>query len=171
MHDWIKKVDIRHVAIEDLPALEWEGEYTDFRRVYADTYQRSINGLAVLWVADLVGIGIIGQAFVQFSCNNLELADGVTRAYMYAFRVRPAYRSLGIGSRIIFIIKEDLPARGFHILTLNVAKDDARARQLYERLGYTVVADERGIWSYPDHKGVWRKVEEPAWRMEKSLDL
>lgn len=161
---------IRRVTSGDLSALEWEGEYSHFRRVYADTYQRSLNGLAVLWVAELVGIGIIGQAFVQFSCNNLDLADGVTRAYMFAFRVRPTFRSCGLGSWMIRAIEEDLRERGFQILTLNVAKDNPRARHLYEKLGYHVVADEPGIWSYPDQNGIWRKVDEPAWRMEKSLD-
>ena len=37
------------------------------------------------------------------------------------------------------------------------------------RRGYYVVAPEPGIWSYPDEKGVWHRVEEPAWRMEKKI--
>jgi ribosomal protein S18 acetylase RimI-like enzyme len=62
-----------------------------------------------------------------------------------------------------------LRQREFRYITLNVARDNPRAQQLYVRRGYYVVAPEPGIWSYPDEKGVWHRVEEPAWRMEKML--
>ena len=65
------------------------------------------------------------------------------------------------------VVEADLRSRGFHWVTLNVARDNIRARDLYERIGYHVVAPEPGIWSYPDHNGVWHTIEEPAWRMEK----
>ena len=63
--DWMARVVIRQMAPTDLAGLEWDGEFTHFRRVYADAYQRSISGSAVLWVADLPGEGIIGQVFLQ----------------------------------------------------------------------------------------------------------
>jgi ribosomal protein S18 acetylase RimI-like enzyme len=169
MDKWLNQVEIRHLTHEDLPALEWEGEYTHFRKVYADAYQRVVAGLSVVWVADLAGTGIIGQVLVQLICDRPELADGSFRAYVYAFRVRPPYRSMGLGSRIMHVVEDDLHGRGFQVVTLNVAKDNPRARELYERLGYLVVAHEPGVWSYQDHLGNWRQVNEPAWRMEKTL--
>jgi ribosomal protein S18 acetylase RimI-like enzyme len=167
--NWIPFVDIRQIRKADLPALEWNGEYSHFRQIYADAYNRSLHGLAVLWVADLPGAGIIGQVFIQLSCDRPELADGHLRAYLYSFRVMPAYRSGGLGSRIMDVVEKDLGKRGFRYVTLNVAKDNPRAQQLYERVGYHVVAHEPGIWSYMDPEGVWHQVEEPAWRMEKRI--
>jgi ribosomal protein S18 acetylase RimI-like enzyme len=55
------------------------------------------------------------------------------------------------------------------MVTLNVAKDNPRARALYERLGYRVVDQDPGIWSYIDHNGRRQTMIEPAWRMEKTL--
>lgn len=167
--NWLAKLHIRTVIESDLPGLEWEGQYAHFRRIYADAYERATHGRSVLWVADLLGRGIIGQAFVQLVCDRPELADGHTRAYFYAFRVRPEYRSLGVGSRMMTIIEDDLRKRGFQWITLNVARDNQRARKLYEGRGYHVIAPEPGRWSYPDQNGVWHSVEEPAWRMEKRL--
>lgn len=167
--DLLKKIIVRPVTKSDLPAMEWEGEYAHFRRVYADAYERMRMGYSMLWVAELPGFGLIGQVFIQYTCERPELADGIERAYLYSFRVRKEYRSLGVGSYIMQVVEEDLRKRGFYYVTLNVARDNPRAQQLYRRRGYYVVAPEPGIWSYPDEKGNWHQVEEPAWRMEKPL--
>jgi len=167
--DWLTKVHIRHVEEGDLIGLEWEGEFQHFRRLYKGAYQRSLQGLSVLWVAELPGKGLIGQVFIQLIGDRPELADGKNRAYMYSFRVRPEYRSRGLGARILAFLEEDLKQRGFRAVTLNVAKDNPRAIKLYEKNGYRITAHEPGVWSYPDDRGIWRKVVEPAWRMEKFL--
>lgn len=167
--DLLEQLVVRQVTRSDLPAMEWEGEYTHFRRVYADAFERMRLGYSMLWVAELPGTGLVGQVFIQFTCERPELADGVERAYLYSFRVRKAYRSLGVGSRIMAVVEDDLRKRGFNYVTLNVARDNPRAQQLYKRRGYHVVAPEPGIWSYLDEKGHWHQVEEPAWRMEKPL--
>ncbi len=167
--DWTAQVIIRQMVASDLPGLEWDGEFTHFRRVYMDAFQRAVNGSAVLWVADLPGKGIIGQVFVQLVCDRSELADGQRRAYLYSFRIRPQYRRAGLGSRILATVEEYLLRHGFQSVTLNVAKVNVDAQRLYFRKGYRIVAHEPGIWSYPDERGAWHQVEEPAWRMEKKL--
>lgn len=168
-YGWLERVTIRQAVQADLVGLEWDGEFAHFRRVYADAYHRMQHGLSVIWVADLLNEGIIGQVFIQLHCDRPELADGSRRAYLYSFRVRPEYRSAGLGSRMMAVVEQDLIQRGFKSVTLNVAKDNPRAQQLYERTGYKRVAHEPGLWSYPDEKGVWHNVVEPAWRMEKCL--
>jgi ribosomal protein S18 acetylase RimI-like enzyme len=100
---------------------------------------------------------------------NTALADGRTRAYIYGFRVRPAYRGVGVGSRLLQTAEADLARRGFRSICLNVARVNQDARRLYERFGYRVVAAESGVWSYLDEQGHRCQVNEPAWRMEKEL--
>ncbi len=162
-------VTVRQVRAEDLPGLEWEGEYSHFRRLYAEAYRRSQRGLSVLWLAELAGQTIIGQVFVQLTCDRPELCNGIDRAYLYAFRVRPAFRSLGVGALLLRTAEEDLLGRGFIYVTLNVGKDNPRAQAFYKKHGFTVVASEPGRWSYIDQNGRVRDVVEPAWRMEKRL--
>ncbi|MCE5209650.1 MAG: GNAT family N-acetyltransferase [Chloroflexi bacterium] len=166
---FLERVIIRTLVKRDLKALEWDGEFAHFRHLYADSYERMLRGQNLMWVAELPGTGIIGQVFIQLNCSQPELADGHTRAYFFSFRVQPAFRNLGLGTLIIKTVENDLRQRGYSILTLNVAKDNPRARKLYERHGFKVTGQEPGVWSYIDHQGFWRHVNEPAWRMEKKL--
>jgi ribosomal protein S18 acetylase RimI-like enzyme len=164
----LSRVIYRHATRMDLPALEWDGEYAHFRRLYAQAFERARNGRTVLWLADLPDKEIIGQLFVQLNSQRPELANGVSRAYIYSFRVRSAYRGAGVGTGLLRVAEADLVARGFLQVTLNVARENLEARRLYERQGYRVVAPEPGRWHYIDHRGRLREVNEPSWRMEKN---
>lgn len=166
---WLAQLKIRYLTQTDLPDLEWDGQYTHFRRLYTEIYQSSLKGKAVLWVAELKDKGIIGQLFVQLTSSRPELADGNRRAYIYGFRVKTPFRSFGIGTRMLHAAETDLARRGFKWVTLNVGRDNPLAHHLYERQGYILVGEEPGIWSYQDDLGNRHEVHEPAYRMEKKL--
>jgi ribosomal protein S18 acetylase RimI-like enzyme len=161
---------IRPLAQADLPALEWDGEFTHFRRVYVRAFQRAQAGNAALWVADDEPDLVIGQVFVLLN-NELDplLANGHTRAFIHSFRVRPQYRNLGLGTRLMQHAETDLRARGFTSVALNVARENDAALRLYERLGYRQLHPISGYWSFIDHLGQERQLHEPGWRLAKDL--
>jgi ribosomal protein S18 acetylase RimI-like enzyme len=163
------RLQVRLARRDDLPALEWEGEFIHFRNLYTDTFRRMELGHSLMWVADMPTIGLIGQLFVSLLSTRSELSDGKNRAYIYGFRVRPLYRNQGVGSLLISTAEDDLKLRGYSHVTLNVARDNPGALRLYKRYGYRIMGFEPGIWSYIDHLGRRCEVNEPAWRMEKSL--
>jgi len=165
----LDEILIRELTKKDLPALEWDGEYTHFRNVYRGVYQRTRLGTAAAWVAESPVDGIVGQVFLQLDCDRPELANGWNRAYLYSFRIKPPYRGLGLGTRMVKTLESYLVARHYSRLTLNVARDNLEAIRLYHRLNFQIVGEEPGIWSYIDHLGKWHTVEEPSWRMEKHL--
>lgn len=160
---------IRQLLPQDLPGLEWNGELIHLKRLFSQAYTQYREGNAVLWVVDQPGEGIVAQVFIQLIGQRRELVDGISRAYIYGFRVRPAHRGQGIGTRMMVAVEADLRRRGYRLATLNVNKDNHAALRLYKRLGYRIVADEPGCWSYIDHLGRRVDVDEPAWRMEKCL--
>lgn len=160
---------VRHLEESDLPALEWGGEYQHFRRLYREIYSDMCQGKALMWVCDLVDEGVIGQVFVQLAGARTELADGRNRAYVFAFRVKPSFRGLGIGTRLLKVIEADLIKRQFQWVNLNVSRENQEAQRFYERHGYRIIAPEPGRWSYLDDQGQRRFVHEPAWRMGKKL--
>ena len=168
MYD-IDTLTIRMTTHEDLPGLEWGGEYTHFRRMYANAFQNQQIGNAVMWIAEIHKTGIIGQGFVQLIGSRPELADGNSRAYIYSVRVQSQYRNLGVGTKIMEKAESDLYQRGYSFTTLNVGKQNPNARRFYQRLKYQVIGEEPGIWSYLDHQDKRRHVHEPAWRMQKRL--
>ena len=166
---WLHRVVIRHVVEPDLPALEWEGAYSRYRRNYAEAFQRSKDGKAVMWVMDLPGYGLVGQAFVQLTMSDRSSANGKTRAYLHSFRVRPAMRGYGLGTRLMFHVERDMLRRGFREITLNVAEDNEGALRLYNRLGYKIIKRIPGNWAYYDDTGKLQHVQEPGFMLMKRL--
>ena len=162
-------ITIRLVTETDLIRLEWEGEYKKYRRMYASLYRNMLTGTTLMWLIENPQGVVIGQAFVMLKSSELEAADGKKRAYLFAFRIRPAWRNRGIGTLMMDHIERDLFRRGFLFVTLNVAKENPGARRLYERLGYKVIGSKPGVWSFRDDEGNIQHMVEPAWRMMKRL--
>lgn len=164
-----QQVVIRQAEKRDLIALEWEGEYSHFRHIFTEAFRLQELGDVIMWIVELPDFGLIGQLFIQLYGPEQIQTSKTKFAYIYGFRIRPDFRGKGIGSRLLKSVEADLENRGFERISLNVARENEDARRLYEREGYRVVAPEPGIWSYLDEKGRRRFVNEPAWRMEKTI--
>jgi ribosomal protein S18 acetylase RimI-like enzyme len=83
--------------------------------------------------------------------------------------VRAEWQERGIGTRLVKAAEATLRARGFTTAVIAAGKENPRARQLYERLGYHAFADDPGVWYFQDVNGVQQSVNEPCWVMEKRL--
>jgi ribosomal protein S18 acetylase RimI-like enzyme len=157
---------IRQARAEDLPAMEWEGEYRRFRLVYQRAYADSLRGRRVLLVAEILG-QVVGQIFLQIDS---ALAGGDGRAaYLYALRVRPEFRNRGIGTELVREAEAVLRERGFSRVLISVAQNNDAARRLYERLGYEVFGEDAGNWTFFDEQGRPQEVHEPAFVLDKML--
>ena len=97
-------------------------------------YSQISSGNAIFWALEQEE-NIIGElyAFLDIA-EDRDFADGTTTAYLCAFRVRPEYRGLGLGSRLLETALADLKSRGFRRATIGV--DEARNERLYRRLGF-----------------------------------
>jgi ribosomal protein S18 acetylase RimI-like enzyme len=137
---------IRPATADDLPRLEWFGQYWGYRDIFQRTYQDHLRGSRLMLVA-----------------------DGRKRAYIYALRVMVPFQGHGLGTRLIQAAEAAMLARGCHWATIAVAKDNAGALRLYERLGYHAFDDDPGCWSYADPDGRRHHVNEPSWIMHKQL--
>lgn len=160
---------IRQVEARDLPALEWDGEYKKYRRMYADIFQDTRYGRTIMWIIETPQGEIVGQAFVMLKSSEKQAADGEDRAYLFAFRVKSDWRNRGVGTYLLDFIEQDCSQRGFSYLTLNVAKVNLDALRLYERLGYRVIGSRPGCWSFRDDLGQIQHVNEPSWRLIKRI--
>ncbi len=161
-------VVIRSATESDLPAMEWEGEYAHFRRLYRRALAEASHGRRRLLLAEVSQL-VVGQLFVQLSGSPLASSEPGRTGYLYAFRVRPAFRNQGIGTRLVHHAEACLREKGHRRAVLSVAKENLDARRLYERLGYCVCAEDPGEWSYVDDAGNMRQVSEPAYVLEKRL--
>ncbi len=167
--DWIDRVIIRPGRRTDLPQMEWDGEFTHLRKIYANTYERSRAGLARIWVAEIPDQDVIGQVLLQLKSNREDLADGVKHAYLFSFRIKPQFRGQGLGALLLTAAENDVLQKDFAEMTLIVSKENVRAIQFYSRHGYRIFASESGEWMYRDHKNLRHKVIDPGWKMIKFL--
>jgi len=161
-------VVIRFATDADLVALEWEGEYVHYRRLFKKAVAEARRGRRLLLLAE-VDRQIVGQVFVQLSTRPAFSASGCSSGYLYAFRVKEPHRRQGIGTQLILEAESRLRRLGYGRAVISVAKPNTAARRLYQRLDYRVFAEDPGEWSYVDHLGQVRKVREPAFVLEKRL--
>lgn len=162
-------IRIRPAAEEDLPGMEWNGEFSHFRKIYKQHFQNTRNGSTRIWVAETEAGEIVGQVFIMLYSRQPEMADGINRAYLFSFRIKADYRGKGLGGFMLDFVEDFLISRGFKTLCLNVARLNVNARRMYENHGFKVVAPEEGRWRYEDQFGNWQTIHEPAWRMVKKL--
>lgn len=165
----VDNIVIRPVREDELEALEWDGAYTKYRRIYRQTFADVERGQRLMFVAAAEG-GLVGQIFVQLASSEMHCADGYSRAYLYSLRVRPAWQGQGLGTRLIWAAEAALRARGFTTAVIAAGKENPGARRLYERLGYRAFAEDPGVWYFVDVNGTRQVVEEPCWVMDKRLD-
>lgn len=159
-------IKLRPCVAEDLPKLEWYGQYIHFRRIYQATFQDQLLGRRLMVVADLNNFPV-GQIFVHM---NLGINDhGHARGYLYSLRVIDHLQGQGLGTRLLRYAEETLLARGFDRALISAAITNLRARNLYERLGYQVIGKDEGRWKYTNHQGQVVHMHEPCWMLEKNL--
>lgn len=163
-----QKVIIRPIRESEVPALEWDGAYTRYRKVFQQTYEDTVRGQRVMLVA-VQASQIVGQVFIQLSSTERRYADGYSRGYLYSLRVKSDWQAQGIGTRLVKAAETTLRARGFTTAVIAAGKDNPRARQLYERLGYRAFAEDPGVWYFQDVNGVQQSMSEPCWVMQKRL--
>ncbi len=162
-------VTIRSIQEADLPALEWEGQYRHYRRVFQQTFQDMRQGKRLMLAAATTH-EIVGQIFIQLQGSNASaLVDGRRRGYLYALRVKPHWRRRGIGRQLITAAEAELTKRRYQVAVIAAAKTNVVARRFYERLGYAVFSEDPGLWYYTDADGKQQRVEEPAWLLQKRL--
>lgn len=159
---------IRELQKQDLPALEWDGVYQRYRRLYKLAWREAVRGRKLLLVAE-VEHEIVGQIFVQLNGHPADPMEKDHTGYLYSFRVKPAYRNQGIGSRLIQTAEQRLLEHGFKRVIIAVARDNCHAQRLYNRLGFTHLIDDPGQWSYIDDRGQLKFVDEPAYLLHKDL--
>jgi ribosomal protein S18 acetylase RimI-like enzyme len=163
-------VVLRLATAADLPKLEWYGQFAHFRNLFRRTFREQQQGHRLMLIADCNDFPI-GQVFVQLNSNESRLDDSQKRAYLYSLRVMEMFRGKGIGTRLIQEAETTVSGMGYHSITIAAAKDNPEARRLYERMGYHVIAEDSGHWSYLDHRGIVQYVHEPCWVLEKRLYL
>jgi ribosomal protein S18 acetylase RimI-like enzyme len=155
-------IDISDMQFEDIEAAGWSGGPTHLQYM-RDALQRAQRGevdfLAAWQHRQLVGIGGV----------DFGIDPAVGRLWMLA--VRNDMQSRGIGTQLVAVMEDRVKQRNRPTVELLVEKQNVRAEQLYERLGYVVVRDETTSWEADAPDGKTFVYEADCHLMQKTLLL
>lgn len=86
-------------------------------------------------------VGVVG-------CRPERRDDGKQRLYVAVLAVLPAYRGLGLGTKMLNSVLEQLPKHDQYVeVYLHVHTPNTRAAALYERLGFENVGVIKGYYT------------------------
>lgn len=125
-------VQIRAALFRDVERMRWSNG-VDWEKRHRERVERQLRGEAEYLVA-LVHDYPVGHAFLSWR--------GKPTAPAYPdvedVRVYEPFRGVGIGTALLDSCEQECRDRGVERLGLSVDVENARARALYERLGYRV---------------------------------
>ena len=161
---FVAEVVVRLCRAEDLGQLEWFGMFRHHREIFADVFARQLRGEVAMLVADLGGFPV-GQAWVDLVKRKPE---GI--GYVWAVRVFPFLRNLGIGSQLMKCAEDVLRHRGFATAEVGVEKSNLDARRFYERLGYLAAGELTEQYGYTTPDGVYGSHVVEQWLLRKQVE-
>ena len=166
---WLNNVHIRFLKEEDLPSLEWDGEFKRYRRIYREIYRNSQKGLSIPFVAETDADGIVGQVFLSQKEPNPNYGIRTRYYFLSSFRVKPQFRDHGLGSLLLEECEKQVRLHRIRDIYLNCEKNNNRARWFYQEHGFQVVRLDEGTWTYVNDEGFVVSEPQNAYLMKKTL--
>ena len=167
--DWLDRVVIRLIREADLPELEWDGEYSRYRKVYREVYRNFEKGLSLPFVAETPEDGIVGQVFLTRKEPNPSYTSRSRYFFLSSFRIKPAFRDQGLGGRLMDVCFREVRSHRLRDIFLNCARENNRARRCYEKHGFRVIRLDEGNWTYVNDEGLVVTEMQSAYVMRKTL--
>jgi GNAT superfamily N-acetyltransferase len=146
---------------EDIPRLEWNGEFSEHRAIIAQAFAAQAAGSGLVMVATVKTFPV-AQLWVRF-------ADQGRPPRFWAFRVMPSYQGHGIGAALLTFAEAELAKRNFEACEIGVDRDNLRVKLLYQKWGYRVAYAQVEDYRYVTPAGEMRKGRADQWIMLKQL--
>ena len=151
---------VRPCIEADLADLEWHGWFTPHRGIIAEAFARQRAGEVSMLVAESASFPV-GQIWIDFT------EGGAGAARMWAFRVLPCMRGLGIGKRLLDAAERVMAARGLRTAEVGCEKRNTAARQFYEKRGYRPAYEQLDRYSYETPEGQRINALSDMWILQK----
>ncbi len=136
--EFIKKkmYSVIKLKVTELSMLTTLFNYKDVNEMITENTKDIENG-----VIDIFALfdrdKIIGELRVKYISDDNRFAEKGKRAYLYAFRIHHKYQGKGLGNFLLKNVLSTLQENGYSEFTVGVEDDNARARYMYEKNGFT----------------------------------
>lgn len=143
--DGVGSLEIDDLRPQDLPRIAWSGSPTHIENV-----ERQLGRTARGEVEYLAARSPSGWPIAKCAIDYTQHKGAGT---MFQLATLRGLRGLGIARRLISEAEKRIERRGLNTAMLGVENDNARARNIYERLGYAVCGEENESWESEDAQG------------------
>lgn len=132
-------ITVRIGDITDFNRLEWAWQNSiDTQRVYRERIQK---GSQEFWVVELTKDqqeeDLLGEFHIVWESPDPDEADGMTRAYICAYRIHPEYRGEGYGKSLLNAVLNRLREQGIQEATIGVKQNRPEIKEMYQKWGFT----------------------------------
>lgn len=127
---------VRKLKTSELPMLTELFKYKDVNEMIAEN-TKDIENRFIDIFALFDDDKIIGELRVKYISDDNRFAEKGKRVYLYAFRVHQKYQGKGLGNFLLENVLNILQENGYREFTVGVEDDNARARYMYEKNGFT----------------------------------
>ena len=138
-------VTVGDLRDDEVAGLEWAGGPGYRRSVTEELVDRNAG------VLDYVAVR--GPAGLPIALGGVRFDRRRDSGTIYQLSVMPHLQSCGVGTTLIGALENRARDRGASRADLGVTDGNARARALYERLGYVSFARSTDEWTYRDEDG------------------
>ncbi len=127
---------VKTLSVREIPMLTALFKYKNVNEMIAENTRDIENG-----VIDIFTLfdrdKIIGELRVKYISDDNRFTEKGKRAYLYAFRIHKKYQGKGLGNFLLENVLTLLAENGYNEFTVGVEDDNARARYMYEKYGFT----------------------------------
>ena len=127
---------VRKLKVSEIPKITELFKYKDVNEMIVENTKEIENG-----VIDIFGLfdgdKIIGELRAKYISDDNRFAIKDKRAYLYAFRIHKKYQGKGFGNFLLENVLTLLAENGYNEFAVGVEDDNARARYMYEKNGFT----------------------------------
>lgn len=127
---------VKTLSVREIPMLTALFKYKNVNEMIAEN-TRDIENCVIDIFALLDRDKIIGELRVKYISDDNRFAEKGKRVYLYAFRIHQKHQGKGLGNFLLENVLKILAENGYCEFTVGVEDDNARARYMYEKYGFT----------------------------------
>lgn len=127
---------VRPLMINEFNQLNNIWPYEAYPISTASTFEELVNGEVECFVI-AQGKTLVGELWATSKMANPDQSIDGKRVYLFAYRVKSEEQGKGLGKRLLNETITYYKKRGYTEFTIGVEDDNARAKHIYEVMGFT----------------------------------
>lgn len=145
VRDGVDVLLVNDLTESDLGAITWSGSASHVRAVQHELERAKAGLVEYLAVRSSEGYPV--------AIGGIDYQREPGCGYLFQLATHERLRGLGLGTRLIQTAERRMTARGCRWSLLAVEKENPRAKQLYDRLGYEAYDEGKDSWKQVDSEG------------------